>query len=338
MEPELESLWQQSVPEDPASTRILFQRYRVERVKGFEVVYETGNSARKLWVLGDARRVYAPKAPLAWGRLLGVSVPAVAVAVPALVLLVGFLFSWVGGSRSPQQLASVAPVPSPRKSNVRKNLPRVVIAKTPPQQYRMPITSGVAAAGVDNERDETEYNDTPATSVTEVPTDVAVADEPATPDNLLEDATDLEDDTLALNTYDVLAGIYSNATDAQQVADELEDAAYDPTVTTTQGAGDFLRMVFIKGFWTKDDANKAVQDLKDRGIAPDAKVIPVPFDVPAPAFPPPATAASNPIPVPMEVTTDDGVDISDTFSPDSSMPSPMPADEATPVEPDDPGP
>jgi hypothetical protein len=162
--------------------------------------------------------------------------------------------------------------------------------------------------------------------------------------------TDDDTDPFALNTYDVLVGIYSDATEAQQVASELDDVAYDATVASTQGAGDSLSMVFIKGFWTKADADEAIQDLKSQGISTQARVVSVPFDPSAPAsasnpnptanptaspaanpgINPPATPGINPPASPTDAGADDAVNppASSDADPDDAQVPANPEDQA----------
>lgn len=310
MMPCLEDLWKQSLPKDPSSTRILFQRYRIERLKGYEVLYQLPDSVatRKLWIVGDRQRVCAPKAPLAWERVVGVAVPSAAV----LLVLITSIFSFFGGSRGARvQAASViaSGVPSGTSDRRRDLLPP---ANRKPsfngtKIIAIPIASGQSRLSPNFQETQTspdatldEGDDTPDTE--EAP------DETETTDSI---SSDEDSNPFALNTYDVLAGIYSDPTEAQEVEDQLEAAAYDSEVTATQSAGTPLNMVFIKGFLSRETAEATVQDLKDRGISTQARVVPIPIT--------PSVTAPTPTPGPSAQATVD-------------FPSPSPMPDSAPDE------
>src|SRR5262249_33490157 len=54
---------------DQRTTHVLFQDLHVERVPVYEVAYSYAGVARKLWICGHERQVYAPGAPWRSGRL-----------------------------------------------------------------------------------------------------------------------------------------------------------------------------------------------------------------------------------------------------------------------------
>jgi hypothetical protein len=79
--------------------RLLFQRLTVVSVPVFEVHYRyRGRRERCLWVVGMQRRVIAPTAPRAWGRIVAI----VVAIVLALLAVAGLLFAaaaWDGTIR-----------------------------------------------------------------------------------------------------------------------------------------------------------------------------------------------------------------------------------------------
>jgi hypothetical protein len=299
MMPCLEDLWKQSLPKDSSSTRILFQRYRIERLKGYEVLYQMPDSTapRKLWIVGDKKRVYAPKAPLAWERVLGVAVPSAAV----LLVLITSISPFFGGSRRGGiQAASVIESEGYSGADRSRDLLPPANGKTSGNGTKiiaLPMASGQIAANSKNQATQ-KSSDTTSEGGDDTPDTEDVSDESETSDSAPNDE---DSNPFALNTYDVLAGIYSDPADAQEVADQLESAAYDPEVTATQGTGTSLNMVFIKGFLSRETAEATVQDLKDKGISTQARVVPIPITSSVTASanaPSPAAQATAPAPGP----------------------------------------
>ena len=283
-----ESLWKQSSPVDRGKTRVLFQRYRIERVKGFEVLYETPASTdpRKLWIVGDRKRVVAPQAPLSWGRVVLAALAAPAVVVPVLFALYTLLLTlFIGGSR-PDRSSPAALTGHPSDASTAD--------RAPDGSRTMPVPKVAAPGSVEmrsrgNETRQVEnINGSPAGGANrgaEEKRENAASSVPSSGRG--ESATDPNDEadgdrsakpapteSTGANTFEVLVGVYADADEAREVANRVEEAAYPPTVTPTQDPNDLVYVVSIKGFDTRESAAEAVQDLRERGISAQVRAAP----------------------------------------------------------------
>jgi hypothetical protein len=71
--------------------RIILQHLRIERVPLQEVHYKHAGVDRELWICGNEKEVFAPKAPWNRGRVTGAIAGVILVAAGLLALLVFFL-------------------------------------------------------------------------------------------------------------------------------------------------------------------------------------------------------------------------------------------------------
>jgi hypothetical protein len=295
LEPAFEDLWRQSAPTDGGATRILFQRFRIERIKGHEVVYRRPASInpQKFWIVGDQKRVYGLQAPRAWGRMLFVGIPAAAVSALLLVTLVSAVIAqW------PRGLAGGPDSASASSSSGSDDRVRPVVMKVTPQDAKGKSdapSSGVAvteegASGSDESPSSASARSNGEDAGSELDGTGSGSNDSREPDE-----EPLEESLTGM--YDVLVGVFSDAEEAQEAANIAEEAAYPPTTTATRDSS--LYIVSIKGFWSRDEAERARQELRERGITSQVRAA----SASEPTAPTPSTirpraiAPSTPTPV-----------------------------------------
>jgi hypothetical protein len=329
MGPGLEGLWESSVPKDPASTRILFQRYRVERVKGWEVAYEApaGRTAvrpGRLWIIGDGQ-VVADRPLRAWGRLLAVGVPAAALTGWVVFALASSLIrSRAGGAGRVTRIVVRPPAAG------RVTVTAMGGGQGTARARAAPAAPGVAGSGREGGAEggtdrETGRDGERSRNGSRPPAPrpggggAAPDGAGGTGDGGSEDAdAKAEPEEDAPDGYEVIAGIYSDANDAAEAVDRIEDTAYEPTVKITYGPGETLRVVSVQGFESREEAEEAARELREKGVSTQTRIVPI-YETPAP----PATAPVNEGPAADGEPTDPGDGTAEAPAEDAS---PAPAD------------